>query len=153
MKKKVIGVIVIIALVGVLYALYIFFMPKRDVQGIDAFAKKEAKELVNEFINNFDVAKAKYFESNGENKVLEVTGTVASKTKDLEDNYSVLLKGENQEAGVQVKFTTETNTQAESLIEGDVVTVKGFISQGASYDDLLEIYQHVILEKAAVINN
>ncbi len=153
MKKKIFITITFVIIIIASYALYMLFMPKRDVQSTTAFEKLEAKELVNEFLTDFEMAKNKYFESDGENKVLEVRGIVHSITKDLNNNYSVILMDDDSKAGVQAKFTKETNTGAAKLKVGDVVAVKGFITQGATFDDLLEIYQHVVLEEAAVISN
>jgi hypothetical protein len=80
-KKKIIkiGAIVVVAgiIAGLGIAWYMWNLPHRDVQAAATDYKVTASELVNEYINNWDGANAKYLATDGNSKVLEVTGTVA----------------------------------------------------------------------------
>ncbi len=64
-----------------------------------------------------------------------------------------LLGERDAPAGVRCSFTTTTNAQAAALIAGEAATIKGVIRAGASYDPDLELYEHVVLEKCAVVQS
>ena len=65
----------------------------------------------------------------------------------------MLLKDLGEIAGVSCTFTPETKKNAEILKIGDKVTIKGVIRSGAGYDEDMELYEDVILEKCDVVNN
>jgi hypothetical protein len=44
-----------------------------------------------------------------------------------------------------------TNSQVDDSLVGKEVTVKGVIRSGAAYDEDLEMYEHVILEKCSLV--
>jgi hypothetical protein len=46
-----------------------------------------------------------------------------------------------------------TNSNAERVLEGEVITVKGVIRSGAGYDPDLDLYEDVIMEKCNVIKS
>ena len=88
----------------------------------------------------------------GNSKVIEITGTVAEITEDFKNQKVVLLRGLGEPAGVSCTFTLETNQNAEKLKVGDIVTVKGVIRSGAGYDEDMELYEDVIIEKCDLVN-
>lgn len=155
MKKKIIkwGLVIIIAglVIGGSVVLYLFNMPHRDVQAAEADFEIEAAQLVNEYITNAVVANDKYLQEEGESKILAVKGTVASIDEDLNKQTVILLKGENDKAGVSCTFMESTNANAANLKIGDSVTIKGVIRSGAGYDEDLDLYEDVILEKCDVV--
>lgn len=63
----------------------------------------------------------------------------------------VLLKAASDKAGVCATFTKETNMNAGKLLVGQNVTLKGVIRSGAAYDEDLELYENVILEKSDIV--
>lgn len=153
--KKTIKIIAIIGIAGVLIGggigLYMFNMPHRDVQSSSADYNLTSSQIVAEYLADKDAANQKYLAADGDSKILEVTGTIAKVSEDFNGNKVVLLKEAGDEAGVSSTFTPETNQNTEGLELGRTITVKGVIRSGASYDEDLELYEHVILEKSDIV--
>lgn len=150
MKKVMIilGIGLVIGL-GVVY--YIFNMPQRDVQSTDIDYTIEATALVNEYLTDANSANTKYLAEDGDSKVIAVGGTVESITEDLNNLQVVLLKESSENAGVSCTFMQTTNENAKALKKGDKITIKGVIRSGATYDEDLEMYENVIIEKCDII--
>lgn len=153
-KNKIIKIGLIILVIGIVsaasVALYLFNMPHRNVQATDTDYKVSAHDIVTEYLNNYDLANDKYLDEEGESKVFEVTGKVAAITEDYNHQKVVLLKADDDNAGVSCTFMSETNSQVASLSIGQTISVKGVIRSGATYDEDLELYEDVILEKCAI---
>ncbi|HMQ77373.1 MAG TPA: hypothetical protein PKE21_14580 [Flavobacteriales bacterium] len=149
--RRILFVILVAALVGGAYAFYLFNMPQRDVQATATDARIEAGALAQEFLSDANTANAKYLDAEGDSKVLEVSGTVSSIETDLSGQSVVTLSSEASPAGVRCSFTAATNAQVAELRTGDAATIKGVIRAGASYDPDLELYEHVVLEKCALV--
>ena len=156
MKKKILKwglkVSVIGIVTGGLIILYLFNMPHRDVINTSADFNTTSTELVNEYLNNYQSANNKYLEEEGDSKIIAVTGNVYKKEKDLKNQWVVLLKESENTAGVSFTFTQETNKQAESLKIGTITTLKGVIRSGANYDEDLELFEDVVIEKSSLLN-
>lgn len=154
-KKKVLIIIAILGVVGLLIAggigLYMFNMPHRDVQSIDADYTLTVSEIVSEYLTDKDTANKKYLAADGDSKILEITGVVSKISEDFNGQKVVLLKGEQVKAGVSATFTSETKSNLNDVQIGQTITIKGVIRSGASYDEDLEMYEHVIVEKSDVI--
>ena len=151
MKKGIIkwGIILLIgglAIVGGI-AFYMFNTPHRDIQTSKVDYTLDAQQLVQEYLTDANLANNKYLQEEGESKILAVRGTVASITDDMNKQKVVLLKEAKDNAGVSCTFTTKTNNHATKLNIGDLVTIKGVIRSGAGYDEDLEMYEDVIMEK------
>lgn len=157
MKKKIIkwGLILVIGglIVGGGIVYYLFNMPHRDIQGTTADYEVTATQLVNEYLENAQTANNKYLQAEGDSKILAVSGTVASIDEDMNQQKVILLKTPESKAGVSCTFMANTNVNAEKLKVSDQVKIKGVIRSGAGYDEDLELYEDVILEKCDVINN
>lgn len=132
-------------------ALYLFNMPHRDVQASKADFKLTTSQIVNEYLADKDAANKKYLAADGESKILVVTGTVQKISTNMNGQQVVLLKEKTDKAGVSATFAIETSAKAETLNVGEKVSVKGVIRSGASYDEDLEMYENVILEKSDLI--
>ena len=154
LKNKKVRTILIIIGIGILIAggvgYYMFHMPHRNVQATSADYQLSAKEIVEEYLINSAKANEKYLDEEGESKVLVITGKIASISTDFNDQTEILLKDGLDKAGVNCTFLPNTNIQ---LKEGNQISVKGVIRSGASYDEDLEMYENVILEKCSIINN
>lgn len=154
-NKKRVKVVVIIALIGIAVvggvATYLFNMPHRDVQETKSDYTLKASDIVTEYLANAQIANDKYLDDEGESKVLEVEGTISSITEDFNNQKVVLLKLPSHEAGVSCTFTALTNQSASELSVGQKVFIKGVIRSGASYDEDLEMYENVIMEKCDVV--
>lgn len=157
MKKKIIkwGIIIILSglLIGGGIIFYMFNQPHRNIQAIAPDYQMKASTLVQEYFTDATLANEKYLQDEGESKIIAVTGTIASITEDLNHQKVILLKDVNEKAGVSCTFTSETNMNAKNLKIGGTVTIKGVIRSGAGYDEDLEFYEDVILEKCNIINN
>lgn len=155
MKKKILKwgliLLILVLIVGGSVFLYMFFQPHRDVQSTKTDFQIEAKQIVDEYLADPQTANDKYLQEEGDSKVIEVTGIIADISEDFNKQIVVLIKSPNEPAGVSCTFTFETNKNAEKLKIGDTVTIKGVIRSGAGYDEDMELYEDVILEKCDII--
>jgi hypothetical protein len=151
-KKKIIKAGIILLVAGVLIAgsvgFYLFNMPHRNVQNVKADYNLTSSQIVQEYLTDKESANKKYLADDGDSKVLEITGLVSKVSEDFNGQKVVLLKGADDKAGVSATFTTETNANAANLQVGETVTIKGVIRSGAAFDEDLELYENVILEKS-----
>lgn len=155
MKGKLIRWGVIIAVAGIVIgggtAFYMFNQPHRDVQAITADFQMESSALVSEYLNDQNAANNKYLSEEGDSKIIAISGTVAAIDTDMKDQKVILLKDADQDAGVSCTFMASTNENANKLNVGDKVTIKGVIRSGAGYDEDLELYEDVIMEKCDIV--
>lgn len=154
-KNKIIRYAAIIFALGFAVAisivLYMFNMPHRNVQAERVDYQLTATEIVNEYLNNYNISNEKYLDEEGESKILKITGEVVSISEDFNNQKVVLLKASNSEAGVSCTFTEATNTSVSKVKVGQTIAIKGVIRSGASYDKDLEMYENVILEKCDIV--
>lgn len=155
-KRKLIKIGLILFAVGVVSAgaigYYMFNMPHRDVQSSSVDYTLTAHDIVTQYLTDANAANEKYLDEEGESKILLVTGTIASITEDFNGQKVILLKMASDKAGVSCTFTKETNSHLEKVQEGDEISIKGVIRSGASYDEDLELYENVNLEKCDIAN-
>lgn len=155
-KRKIKKIVLISVLVGVSVTsgvvYYLFNMPHRDVQSEQTDYRLSASDLVNEYLTNAVSSNKKYLSGEGESKILAVTGVIQSVSTDQNNQVVVLLKDSMVKAGVSCTFTEATNQNAASLTPGQTVTIKGVIRSGAGYDEDLQFYEDVIMEKCDLIN-
>ena len=126
-------------------------MPHRNVQETTTDYTLKATDIVKEYLTSPQIANDKYLDAEGESKILEIEGTISSITEDFNNQKVVLLKPNDQEAGVSCTFTEATNQSVSNLSVGQKVTLKGVIRSGASYDEDLEMYENVIMEKCDLV--
>ena len=155
-KNKMIRTILILTGVAILIGggvgLYMFNMPHRNIQATKSDYTLNATDIVNEYLKDPEKANEKYLDEEGESKILEVTGKIASITTDFNNQKVIRLKEENSRAGVTCTFTIKTSNSVENLKQGQFISIKGVIRSGASYDEDLEMYENVIIEKCSLIN-
>jgi len=156
-KKKFFKIALIVIGVGILIggsvAYYMFNKPARDVQNTKTDYSYNASEIVNEYLTDTKKANDKYLDEAGNSKVLEISGIVANISEDFNNQKVILLKAETDKAGVSCTFTAETNSSTQNVKIGDQITIKGVIRSGASFDEDLEMYENVIIEKSNIISN
>jgi len=151
MLKKIIIVIIIVGAIGGAYGLYVFFMPHRDVQSVEAFATISANDLVAEYLKDNAAANLKYLADDGDSKVLNITGRVSSIETDQKNQLVLILKDEGAAIGVSCTFMESTNKNAKKLKVGDVVKIKGVLRSGVDEDsEMLE--EDVIIENCDVLS-
>jgi hypothetical protein len=151
MKSKIFKLIAVIVVIALGYLAYMWFMPHRNVQNTKAFTTIEATALVNEFLSDKEKANNLYLDSEGESKVLIITGTIANISKDQLGQKVVLLKNSSEKMGVSCTFTLDTNSQVDNIEVGNQIKIKGVIRSGAEYDEDLDLTENVIIEKSAVV--
>lgn len=156
-KKKIFKIVLILIGVGVLVGggvgYYMFNKPARDVQNTETDFSYKASQIVNEYLTDAKKANAKYLAENGESKVLEITGIVAKISEDFNNQKVILLKADGEKAGVSCTFTADTNANTLNIQIGDQVIIKGVIRSGASFDEDLDMYENVIIEKSDIVSN
>jgi hypothetical protein len=154
-KRKVFRIIAIIGIAGLLVGggigLYMFNKPHRDVQSAQADYVLSSSQIVTEYLADYQAANQKYLAADGNSKILEISGEVNEISENFNGQKVVLLNGVNDRAGVSAIFTEETNDNLNGIKVGRTITVKGVIRSGASYDEDLEMYEHVILEKSDIV--
>lgn len=156
-KKKIFKIVAILMmaglLTGVVIIIYMFNMPQRNVQNSDTDFSLTTSQLVTEYLSNAKAANDKYLAENGDSKILEITGTVATISENFNGQKVVLLKEGTDKAGINCIFLAETGANAVNLKIGETTTIKGVIRSGAAYDEDLELYEHVILDKCDVVKS
>lgn len=156
-KKKIFKIILIVIGAGILIGgsigYYMFYKPARDIQNTKTDFSYNASEIVTEYLTDAQKANDKYLDEEGNSKVLEISGIVAEISEDFNNQKVILLKSADAKAGVSCTFTSETNFNTLNVQIGDQITIKGVIRSGASYDEDLEMYENVILEKSDIVSN
>ena len=155
-KRKIIKIGIILLFAGLLIGggtvLYMFNMPHRNVQSASTDFNLSASEIITEFLDNPSDANEKYLADDGDSKILEITGIVKKISDDFKGQKVVLLQSDSDKAGVSCSFTLETSINVSEVQLGQSVTIKGVIRAGATYDEDLEMYENVILEKGDLVN-
>jgi len=156
-KNKLFRTVAIIGIAALLIGggigLYMFNKPQRDVQSARTDYSLTSSQIVMEYLTDYEAANQKYLASNGNSKILEIAGEVKLISENFDGQKVVLLKGDRDKAGVSATFTSETNENLVGIQLGQTVTIKGVIRSGASYDEDLELYEHVILEKSDIVKD
>lgn len=153
--KKYLKIAVVLGLVGGIVGgsigLYMFFMPHRDVQSAETDFQTSATALVNEFLTDATAASDKYISEDGDSKIVEVSGNIASISKDFNGQTVVLLKSETDKAGVSCTLLPEAESHLSHFQVGSSVILKGVVRGGASFDSDLDLYENVLLADANFI--
>lgn len=150
-KKKILGGLIILVVIVGGVVLYMFNQPHRDVQDTKTDFSFSASAIVNEYLENSTKANNKYLDEEGESKILEISGIISDISEDFNEQTVVLLKGDNDKAGVSCTFKKGDNSVVSTLEVGKEIVIKGEIEQGASYDEDLEMYENVIMGNCAIV--
>lgn len=156
-KKRTLKIAAIVIGAGILIAggigYYMFNQPKRDVQGTATDFHYKSSQIVNEYLADANQANQKYLNEEGESKILEIEGEVSTISEDFNNQKVVLLKSLDDKAGVSCTFTPETGADVANIKVGDQVSIKGVIRAGASFDEDLDMYENVTMDKCKLIEN
>jgi hypothetical protein len=131
--------------------IYMYNKPVRNIQKSPVDYYVNSSDLVREFLSASASANDKYLDDAGNSSILAITGPVSHISRDLNNQVVILLKTDDDEAGVSCTFFEETNKNAEAIRKGQIITVKGVIRSGAAYDVDIDLYEDVIIEKCDVI--
>lgn len=143
-------VAIVIIAVAVIFIIYLFNKPHRNVQKSDAYEELTVKNLINEFKTDEAKANAKYLSQDGNSKILIVSGVVFSITTNQKNEKVVLLKEQGEKMGVSCVFTVSSSNEITELKIGQTVKIKGAITAGNSYDSNLDLYNDAILIQCAL---
>jgi hypothetical protein len=120
--KYAIIIVLILAALGAVIGLKMFFKPHADVSKMDAVFKVEALEILDEFQKDETAATAKYSE-----KALEINGKLVAKSK-LQNGTDVLIL-ENEMEGISCQLDSSWSGDNQSVIQalepGSQIKVKG----------------------------
>ena len=156
MKKSTLLKIVYLALAGIIISagigLYLFNMPDRNITRIESDFTLSVDALVNEYLENSPVANAKYLDDEGESSIITISGPLADIGEDFNGQIVLLLKKASAEAGVSTTLSEKSLAKIGDFKKGQEYRVKGVIRSGASYDEDLEMFENVILEKCEILN-
>jgi hypothetical protein len=123
--------VIILAVIGGLIGLYMYNKKNPDLSKVKADYVLQVSQLVNEFNQDETSASAKYID-----KIVEVTGPVASIETTSDSTMNVTLADNNQMSGVICTFHGITNPASIEVKEGEIITVRGVCS-GMLMDVLL----------------
>lgn len=140
----------LIVAAGIVY--YLFNQPHRNILSAKTDYSFRSSQIVSEYLANASMANEKYLDSEGESKILEISGTIAEISEDYNHQKVVLLKSVSDSAGVSCTFIPEANSQIMKSNIGDELLVKGVIRSGASYDSDLGMYENIIMEKCSAVS-
>ena len=156
-KKRVIRTIAVLGVAGLLIGggigLYMFNMPKRDVQATQTDFTLSTSQIVSEYLSDSEAANQKYLSADGDSKILEISGELSKISENYNGQKVVLLKNAQDKAGVSATFSPESNNHLNGIQIGQVITVKGVIRSGASYDEDLEMYENVVLDQSDIVKD
>lgn len=144
-RKRWLLAAILLLLAGGFYVLYLWFMPQRDVQSEKAYARLSVRELVTEFSRNPQQANARYLSSDGNSKILLLSGRVQSITKNQQQEKLVVLAEPGAPAAVNCSFTAAASRHLDGIKAGDSITVKGAITAGNQYDADLDLVENAVM--------
>jgi len=124
-------VVIILGLIGGAIGFYMYNKKNPDLSKTKADFAVQVSELVNEFNQDEASASSKYID-----KVIEVTGPVATIEIKSDSTMNVTLADEDQMSGVICTFHDITNPASIEIKEGEIITVRGVCS-GMLMDVLL----------------
>lgn len=134
--KKVLLLVVVMGLLGAAVGSYLWFKPVEKISGMEAEMSIPANELFNAFETDEANANEMYL-----NKVIEVTGIIREVKSNEKGLPSVIFETDDVIFGVMCEF--ESTSGAESIKQGDLLTIKG-ICTGKLLD--------VVLNRCELIN-
>lgn len=149
--KLLIGIAILFVVSGSAVVYYFFNMPHRDIQASKTDFTVSATDIVNEYLADAEAANEKYLQEEGDSGILAVTGNIFAIGEDQNHQKVILLRDPSEKAGVSCTFTEATNVHTRDLQIGQTITVKGVIRSGAGFDEDLDMYEDVILEKCDLV--
>lgn len=119
MKKTIIYLLAFALIIGVTVGVYQYNKPHLDIADAKPEVSMSAAELFDLFSDDEQTANEKFA-----GKIVEVSGSVFSIENGGENEFNILLMGENDMFGVSCTFDSNTD-ELPSLKTGAKITVKG----------------------------
>lgn len=136
-------------LVGAALGAYWLFQPHRDVTKSNADHHMKVEALVDEYLKDAKAANAKYLATDGDSKIISLSGTINNIRQSADGRTIVVLKEKGSKAGFQCLFADGADTIG--ILLKNIVTIKGVLRAGPGYDDDLEMYENGYLEECTLI--
>jgi len=152
MKMKIIFLLLAGLVISLGTGLYLYNVPDRDIAGSKSDFTLSVDALVDEYLLNPQAANTKYLDDQGESSIITITGPLEDISEDFNGQLVLLLKSPSAQAGLSATLNEGSILKAADFKKVEIYTIKGVIRSGASYDEDLEMYEHVILEKSEIIN-
>ncbi len=118
MIRKIFLAIIVLAITGAGFAVYLWSLPHKKVENAKGIAIT-AEQLAKEYSSNVKAADARYL-----NKAIEVSGTIIEVDKNQDGGMMIVLKSEDMEKGIQCAMRDKGLGYA----KGQNVVIKGFCS-------------------------
>lgn len=116
--KKIIGVLVVVALIGGFVAYKMYNKPHRDIDAEEVTAQVSAGQLFTDYSDSEEESNALYLD-----KVIEVKGTISELSENAAGNLTVLLADEGAMGGVSA--TCDASVSKDGLEVGQKIKIKG----------------------------
>lgn len=149
--KRILVVIILIVSLGIGIGAFLWFKPHRDIQSETVFAKLSTVELIAEFTVDPEKSNAKYLASDGNSKVLIITGKVSKISTNQIGEAVILLKEDFAKVGVAATFTQIATAHTSEVKVGDIISIKGAITAGNGYDKDLDLYENATLIQCDIV--
>ncbi len=118
--KKLLGIGLLLALVGLGVGYFTYNKPHQNMEKAEADVSIQAPELFSAFESDEGSANEKYLD-----KVIQVTGTVKEVSTDEEGNVSLTLESGSDLFGVICQLDNLTEHEKTDFQPGEQVTLKG----------------------------
>jgi hypothetical protein len=130
------------------FGYYLYNMPHRLVSEIAADEKIQATVLIKKFLDNPNSAKEHYFKEDGNSLILELTGLLLRTEMDF-NNKPIFILGDTSLPAQIYAYMDDTSLVAPA--PGSTIVVKGAISAGAEFDELLNTYTPIQLNNTVFL--
>jgi hypothetical protein len=154
MKKNKFLTVLVMGLMGGLgvssFAVYVWFMPHRDVVSAEPDYQLSSFSFISEYLEDSGASNNKYLSDDGDSKIVVLSGLVASISQNQNGDQVVLMKETGSLVGVAFTFATETNGDATVLKPGQFIAIKGVVRAGPRHDEFLGLYSNGVIEKASI---
>lgn len=125
-----------------------YFKPHRNVKTAQVYDEFEVDDFIHEFLEKPKEAQEKYLSSDGESKIVAMTGTISGIETNLNNQLVIELKSSKQDVGARFTLLEEEKAKADKLKIGDKTKLTGVVSAGATFDEDFNQYLDAILEQA-----
>lgn len=132
-------------------AAYLWFKPHRNITEAPADAAVSVTVLTQAFISNEDSANHAYLSTDGNSKILQVSGIAGKSGKDAKGHSYLELKSAETQTGFTAFLLDGADTALAGIRQGQVITVKGAIVSGNRYDKDLEFHEPGVLTQCIIV--
>jgi hypothetical protein len=136
--KHLLLILSVIAFSSLLFGLYLFFKPHRNVNREMASEAISVTDLTRQFAEDQSQANKKYLASDGNSSVLEITGEVQNVSRNLSGATVIVLSEPKAVANVRCTMSSNYDT-LHHFQKGSFLRIKGAMTAGNNYDSILQL--------------